>query len=101
MRFGNDLLVLYIAENSLSHPRLGVSVGKSCGAAVIRNRLKRLLREVFRQSQDKIPTGFDYVLMFSQKAAKKIKSGNKMPDFEQVKTAFGDLVADAGSKITK
>ncbi len=57
------VLLLYMAENKCGYPRLGISVGKGCGGAVIRNRLKRVLREAFRQSQGQIPPSFDYVLM--------------------------------------
>lgn len=58
-----SVLLLYMAENKCGYPRLGISVGKGCGGAVIRNRLKRVLREAFRQSQGQIPPCFDYVLM--------------------------------------
>lgn len=58
-----SVLLLYMAENKCGYPRLGISVGKGCGGAVIRNRLKRVLREAFRQSQGQIPPSFDYVLM--------------------------------------
>ena len=57
------VLLLYMAENKCGYPRLGVSVGKGCGGAVVRNRLKRILREAFRQSQGQIPPCFDYVLI--------------------------------------
>lgn len=72
-RAGDDVLTLWIAENDCQHPRLGVSVGKSCGNAVVRNRLKRLLREAFRRNQHQIPQAFDYVLMIARPMAAHLK----------------------------
>lgn len=91
---GNGLLILRMAENDCSHPRLGISVGKSCGGAVVRNRLKRLLRETFRQNQNSIPPGFDYLLMISPQWSKRSANqpNARQPAFEQVQASFLALV---------
>ncbi len=44
-------------------PRLGIAVPKGNGGAVVRNRIKRQLRETWRALLPSIPTGRDYVLI--------------------------------------
>jgi ribonuclease P protein component len=43
-------------------PRLGLAVPKSVGNAVVRNRLKRQLRETWQELAGEVPSGCDYVL---------------------------------------
>ena len=43
--------------------RLGLAVPKAVGTAVVRNRLKRRLREVFRKRLPELPQEQDYVLV--------------------------------------
>jgi len=43
--------------------RLGVTVGRRVGGAVQRNRIKRLVREVFRRNRVLFPVGCDVVLV--------------------------------------
>jgi len=105
LRVSNGLLTLYMAENDCAYPRFGVSIGKSCGKAVVRNRLKRLLREAFRQSRDRIPPGFDYLLMISPQRLKQSdnlarrKEAARQLRFENVKDSFEALVKAAIKKI--
>ena len=44
-------------------PRLGVSAGRRVGGAVVRNKLKRSLREAFWALDDKVPDRHDYVIV--------------------------------------
>ena len=107
LRFSNGLLTLFVAENDCCYPRLGISVGKSCGNAVVRNRLKRLLRAVFRQSQDQIPADFDYLLMISPQLLEKsgksagAKSAARKLTFDEVRTSLLALVSAATEKIRR
>jgi ribonuclease P protein component len=44
-------------------PRLGFAVPKAVGNAVVRNRIKRQLREIVRDRLDRVPSTNDYVLV--------------------------------------
>lgn len=55
-------LVLHGCENDVGRPRLGRVVGKRWGNAVVRNKYRRWLREVFRLAKTELP-GIDYVAM--------------------------------------
>jgi ribonuclease P protein component len=56
-------LLVYTQRNGLGYPRLGLSVSRRLGTAVVRNRWKRLLREAFRLSRARLPAGVDLVVV--------------------------------------
>jgi ribonuclease P protein component len=59
----DGVLIVYAAENGRPHPRLGCSVSRKVGGAVVRNRYKRLFREAFRLHQHDLPAGVDLVVI--------------------------------------
>lgn len=73
--FANKHLVMYILENKSEDTRLGISVSKKVGKAITRNRVRRLIKEVYRLDIDaKIKTGYDIVFiarMSSKEASHK------------------------------
>lgn len=58
----NAALVLYVTPNDLGRPRLGVSVSRRIGKAVVRNRVRRRIREAARLRL--LPAGPSYDLLF-------------------------------------
>ncbi len=61
----NRYLVVYAFERSgpAGEARLGISVGRKVGNAVVRNRLKRTVRVAFEELGDVRGSGLDYVVL--------------------------------------
>ncbi len=55
-------LLILTKSNSLNQTRLGLSVPKRVGNAVVRNKIKRRCREAFRTSQQDLPKGLDILV---------------------------------------
>lgn len=62
-------LVLYCRKNGLDHNRLGLTVGAKVGKAVVRNRIRRRLRECYRLREAELKTGYDVILVARSRAA--------------------------------
>lgn len=87
----DDWLIVYAGENALGHPRLGVSVSKKVGGAVVRNRYKRLFREAFRLTQAELPTGVDLVMIPRPQAGE--------PTLDRLKASLVAVAARAAQKL--
>lgn len=68
--YANKSLVLYVLPNRSANRRVGFAAGKRLGPAVVRNRMKRLMREAYRHHQANLVSGVDLVLVARQPLVK-------------------------------
>jgi ribonuclease P protein component len=67
--YAHPLIVLIAARNEGAERRLAVTVSRTVGNAVIRNRVRRRIREIFRDAIHRVPAGWDLLLVARPKAA--------------------------------
>ena len=56
-------LALYARKNGGPASRLGITVSTKLGHAVVRNRVRRRLREIYRIHEDQFLPGYDLVVV--------------------------------------
>jgi ribonuclease P protein component len=61
--YSSELLVMCVLPNELPYSRFGFSINARIGGAVVRNRIKRRLREAIRLRMTMIEPGWDVVLI--------------------------------------
>ena len=66
--FADGLLVLYARKNRTEGNRVGITVSKKLGHAVVRNRTRRRLREVYRLHESQFQPGWDIVVVARSRA---------------------------------
>jgi ribonuclease P protein component len=84
-------LLIYGRPNDLPYPRLGLSVSRKVGKAIVRNRWKRLLREAFRLSRPELPQGLDLVV---------IPRGSAEPELNSLMESLQKLAARINRKVS-
>ena len=81
---GRHVLVLARKRNDPeASGRLGITVTKKVGNAVVRNRIKRLVREWLRL-HDWVPTGWDIVVVAKDSAARQLHPDDFAPDLAKI-----------------
>lgn len=82
--FANKYLVMYVRKNESDSNRLGISVSKKVGNSVVRHRIKRLIKESYRLSEDRLCNGLDIVIV--------ARAGAKDRDYSEIESAVLHLI---------
>lgn len=61
--YGNKNLVLYVRKNDIGITRVGFTVSKKIGKSVVRNKVKRRMREICRLEFHRLKNGYDLVFV--------------------------------------
>lgn len=64
----NKYLVIYCRRNGSSENRIGYTVSSKLGHAVVRNRVRRRLREIYRLHESQFRPGWDLVVVARSRA---------------------------------
>jgi ribonuclease P protein component len=80
-------------DDPAGEPRLGLAVPKAIGTAVVRNRLKRQLRETWQELAEVVPPGRDYVLAARAGVAEPADTRGHEWLVEQVSEVLGKAAA--------
>jgi ribonuclease P protein component len=84
----NSYLVLYARRNRSNTNRVGVTVSKKLGCAVVRNRVRRRLREIYRLNEHRFAPGWDIVIVARSRCVEA--------DFGKMTGAYLSLAEKAG-----
>lgn len=88
----DDVLVVNAAGSELPYPRLGLSVSRKVGNAVVRNAWKRRIREAFRLVRARLPVGIDLVV--------RPKLGARL-DYHAIEHSLPGLVARVHKRLER
>jgi ribonuclease P protein component len=91
--WAHPLLVLAVDRNETGGTRFGFVVSRRVGGAVVRNRVKRRLREAVRRHLDEVPAGWDVVLIARAPAAEA--------RFSEIEGAVAQMLARARLWMSK
>ena len=84
----NSYLVLYARRNRLQRNEVGITVGKKLGCAVVRNRTRRRIREIYRLNEERFTPGWDIVVVARSRAVNA--------DFSKLTAAYLSLAEKSG-----
>lgn len=99
-RRSSKQFVVFFRPNSRPLSRFGTSVKKALGGAVIRNRIRRRIREIVRLHRGEIATGWDIVIHPRSSVATARFGPLAAELVELLRSAVGPAAAESGAART-
>jgi len=88
--YAGKKLVIYVLKNNENINKIGITSVKNFGKSVLRNRMRRLVKENYRRLENTLETGFDIVFLI-----RKIEK-EKIPDFKDIEREMKFLLKKTG-----
>lgn len=89
----NRHAVIFAMENHLGYSRFGYSVSKKIGKAVVRNKVRRRLKDVCKRCENKLASGYDYIII--------ARRGIEKLEFNSVRDTMENLVYRINKKTAR
>ncbi len=86
------LLVVHYVANAFEHDRFGISTGRRLGGAVTRNRVRRRIREILRDTPGAEGRGWDVLVV--------ARPASASASFEELRSALRRLLGAVRSSVT-
>lgn len=84
----NERLVMYKQRNGKSVNRIGISVSKKIGKSVVRNKVKRRIKESYRINRHLLKKGFDIIFV--------ARRGIEKSDYNEIQKSVLNLLGRGG-----
>ncbi|WP_157150538.1 ribonuclease P protein component [Brachyspira sp. SAP_772] len=66
LKYSNYFFTMLVKQNNRSYSRFVVTIKRNKANAVKRNRVKRIVREIYRTEKTNIPLGYDYFIIINR-----------------------------------
>lgn len=84
-RISGNFIDIYIKKNNLNENKLGIAISSKIANSVNRNKIKRLIRENYRQVENKINIGNSFVILWRKNMSiKEANFFNIQRDFDKI-----------------
>lgn len=64
--YSGQFIEIFVVKKNQQYNKLGIAINKKSGNSVIRNKIKRLLRENYRLLESNIKTGYNLIILWKK-----------------------------------